>query len=149
MTNAQPLPAISVNLQFAFCHLHCATVLGRELQCRSYMLPGAHSVPVGYTTPIAEPTAGFALSPTLINFGTACTFLDRRCLASAIRKLVGFHSSSPKKMKAGPDATCPHVTAEENSHWVAMGKSARRRTPEAGPFGNVAGKAGRKKGITR
>jgi len=34
-------------------------------------------------------------------------------------------------------------------HWVNMGKSARRKTPEAEPFGNVSGKTGRKKGITR
>jgi hypothetical protein len=32
MTNAQSLPAISVNLQFAISNLHCAILLGRELQ---------------------------------------------------------------------------------------------------------------------
>ena len=102
--------------------------------------PGAHSVPVGYTTPIAGPSAGFALSPTLINFGTACTFLDRRCPTSAIGKLVRFRSSSPKKMKSGPDAICPNVPAQENSLWVNMGTSARRRIPVAEPCRNVARK---------
>src|SRR5712691_10098930 len=42
MTDAQSLPAISGHLPFAICSLHCAILLGRELQCRSYMPPGAH-----------------------------------------------------------------------------------------------------------
>jgi hypothetical protein len=52
-------------------------------------------------------------------------------------------------MKSGLDPICPDVTAQQNSLWVNMGTSAGQRTPEAEPFCNVSGKAGRKKGIKR
>jgi hypothetical protein len=125
VTDAQPPPGARVNLHFAFCILQFAfgnfcwesiaksrlptSKLTTQLSSSgrpTFMLTARTPCPWVTAPPIVKLSAGFAHSPTLINFGTAHIFLDRRPLGRAILKFVGFIEVPPEKTISSSDAIC-------------------------------------------
>ena len=95
-----------------------------------------------------ERSAGFALSPTLINFGKAHVFLDLCCPRLCNPQTRSLSLKFAKKPEVGTRSGLPGRRRRGKIHWVTTGQG-NRRTLEVRPFEMVAGKTGRKKGITR